>query len=65
MPARGKGCLQGVNGLSAWDTPIKNVFVCSVPKYDWAAIAAEKEKKRTLPAIQGPAPCPQSERGDL
>jgi hypothetical protein len=42
-----------------------HIIVCSVPKYDWAAIAAEKEHKRTLPATQPPAPVPQFERGDL
>jgi hypothetical protein len=38
----------------------KNHFaVCSVPKYDWAKIAKEKEEN------QKPVRVPQYERGDL
>ena len=37
--------------------------------YERLALTCEEyegvQSKRTLPAIQGPAPCPQYERGDL
>jgi len=47
----------------------KQIIVCSIPKYDWAAIAAKKESDRLqrfqASGSDAPAPVPCYERGDL
>lgn len=44
----------------------KQIIVCSVPKYDWVAIAAQKEVDRLqrfqASGSDAPAPVPEYER---